>query len=321
MMGVSILFVLFCHARQDGAAFSSSVLSFLSLGNLGVDMFFLFSGIGIYYSVSKSISNGTYSYSSFLIKRLKRVLIPYLIMETPFWVWYCVSNGFSPFHSLYYLSFASFWVEHIGLWFVALLLPLYIVSPWLLSLLQKNGCWITALIVLPLFISICPFHYLSEGVLHNIWDNIQIVSSRIPCYVIGLWLGKKVADSDRISLIWAFVLVLLFVLLKYVPVIKDIYRGWILAIVIAILLSVIFEKLSKKRTSVFTSFNNGIVVLGLSTLYIYIAYDVCKNLFPYLLNEASGTKYYLLTILAGIVIGLLYYYMEKFIKTRKKYIQ
>ena len=192
-------------------------------------------------------------------------------------------------------------------------------SPWLLTLLRKNEYWVIALVALPLALSIYP-NYLPEGVLHNIWDNIQIVSSRVPCYVIGLWLGKKVAGSNRISLIWVVVWALLFVFLKYVPVINLIYRGWIIAIVIAILLSILFEYFSKKKTSVFTVLNKVLVVLVLSTLYIYIAYDVCKNLFPYILKEPTGTKYYLLSIIAGIGIGLLYYYVEKFIKAKKKHI-
>lgn len=50
-MGISILFVLFCHAKIDGAEFPGPVLNVLSFLDIGVDMFFLFSGIGIFFSI------------------------------------------------------------------------------------------------------------------------------------------------------------------------------------------------------------------------------------------------------------------------------
>lgn len=77
MMGLSIAMVLLCHARMDGAALPSLILSLLSLGNWGVDIFFLLSGVGIYYSLQKCDNQGT-SLRSWYLKRFKRILIPYL---------------------------------------------------------------------------------------------------------------------------------------------------------------------------------------------------------------------------------------------------
>lgn len=41
--------------RMDGAQLPDVVLSILSLGNWGVDIFLLVSGIGMYYSISKKV--------------------------------------------------------------------------------------------------------------------------------------------------------------------------------------------------------------------------------------------------------------------------
>lgn len=54
-MGMSIIMILLCHARMDGAQLPDVVLSILSLGNWGVDIFLLVSGIGMYYSISKKV--------------------------------------------------------------------------------------------------------------------------------------------------------------------------------------------------------------------------------------------------------------------------
>ena len=56
-MGMSIIMILLCHARMDGAQLPDVVLSILSLGNWGVDIFLLVSGIGMYYSISKKGNN------------------------------------------------------------------------------------------------------------------------------------------------------------------------------------------------------------------------------------------------------------------------
>ena len=317
LMGICILFVLFCHAQKDGAQFPSLVLSALYFLDVGVDMFFLLSGIGIYYSLSKSMSTGSYSYLSFINKRLKRIIIPYLILETPFWIWFCIDNGYSPFHCLYYLSFASFWLEHIGLWFVALLLPLYFVSPILFKLLRKSEIWIVPLVLIPLIISICP-NIFPKGWASNIFNNIQIVSSRVPCYVIGLWLGNRVAHKEKISVLWLVYLTIAFLSFRYIPVINTIYRGWIIAIVISALLSVVLEEMSKRNNLFTNSINKALTTLGLSTLYIYIFYDVTNNTFIYKgYMGGGGTKYFLTIVVLGIMGGLLYYYIENLLKTKR----
>lgn len=312
LMGISILFVLFCHAKIDGAEFPGPVLNALSFLDIGVDMFFLFSGIGIFFSIFNAEKKGTYTYSSFIVKRLKRILIPYLILETPFWIWYCVHNGDAPFYSLYYLSFASFWVEHIGLWFVALLLPLYFVSPFLLNLIRRNYWWVFALVIVPLIVSIIPSK-IEIRPYSEIFSNIQIVSSRIPCYVIGLWIGKKVLNKESISIIWFVILIALFVVLKWVPIVNSIYRGWMIAIIMSAVLSQFLEYFNNARC-----FQTPLTLLGKSTLYIYISYDVCKNLFISLpLFEGTGTFFYFASIFIGILLGIFYYYMDSFVKIKR----
>lgn len=309
LMGLSILFVLFCHAKIDDATFPCAVLSAFAFLDIGVDMFFLFSGIGIFFSLYNSEEKDTYSYSSFIIKRLKRILIPYLILETPFWIWFCVKEGMSPLYSLYYLSFASFWLEHIGLWFVALLLPLYFVSPFLLKLIRRSEWWVIGLVVLPLVISVIP-NEIENSPYTEIFNNIQIVSSRIPCYVIGLWIGKKVMNKEHISIIWFVLLLVLFVIFKFIPIVNTIYRGWMIAIVLSALLASAFEKM-KEVNGIYAP----MTLLGKSTLFIYISYDVCKNLSINIpLFGGSGTTFFLSVIGEGIFMGILYYYTDRFFK-------
>lgn len=107
LMGMSIIMILLCHARMDGAQLPDVVLSILSLGNWGVDIFLLVSGIGMYYSISKKGNN--INWEGWILSRLKRVLIPYLILESPFWfgTLYIMALGLR-------VSFIIFLFVHIG---------------------------------------------------------------------------------------------------------------------------------------------------------------------------------------------------------------
>ena len=93
---------------------------------LGVDVFLFLSGLGMYYSLN---INKSLSLKKWYIRRLKRVLIPYLIIETPYWLWYTVSHNLGVCDFVYYISMLSYWKEHVGLWFLALLIPLYALVP------------------------------------------------------------------------------------------------------------------------------------------------------------------------------------------------
>lgn len=65
----------------------------------------------------------------FYKKRFLRVGITYLIIAG---VWYAIKYlllQFAPIEFLYELSTLSYWIEHKGAWYVAMLIPLYLVYP------------------------------------------------------------------------------------------------------------------------------------------------------------------------------------------------
>jgi len=58
LMGVATLMIIACHAPASGVVMPR-ILSFaLNLGNYGVDIFLLLSGLGVYYSLSKCPTRG-----------------------------------------------------------------------------------------------------------------------------------------------------------------------------------------------------------------------------------------------------------------------
>lgn len=77
LMGIATLLVIFGHSVGNGVAMPRWMESLCGLSSVGVDIFLLVSGLGLWYSLTSL--NGKYSRGWYL-RRYKRILIPYLII-------------------------------------------------------------------------------------------------------------------------------------------------------------------------------------------------------------------------------------------------
>lgn len=302
MMGLSIAMVLLCHARMNGAALPSLILSLLSLGNWGVDIFFLLSGVGIYYSLQKCDNQGT-SLRSWYLKRFKRILIPYLVLETPYWLWYTIHSGKEFLDFIYYISMVSFWRDGIGLWFLAFLIPLYLAAPFLYQLFaKKRGIfYLSSLVCLCLLSPLITPPYLINKTI----DITLFYLPRISLFLIGLGLGDRVLKGKKLNCL--FILGLLLVS-HFFAISSAVYKGWLWAILIVVLYTKIKECFSLKMK--FFS------ILGQYTLELYIGLDLSSYILSYFLP--SGTAYWLGTIVGSCLLTMSYVYLKiEFLKRKK----
>lgn len=183
LMGIATLMILFCHAEPRiivGAAMPNALSWLLKWGNYGVDLFLLLSGFGLYFSLKN-----TSSVVQWYKKRFSRILIPYLIISFVYYIYYCMVNNLGIVDFFLYLSTIGFWLDHIGAWFVALLLPLYALTPLYDRLYAKTeyqGALTLCSIVL--IAVLCTIKTDSE-----ILNNIVFAASRVPGFLIGYYLG------------------------------------------------------------------------------------------------------------------------------------
>lgn len=124
-MGISAIMILLCHAPGNNVLMPNYFAKILSYGNIGVDIFLLLSGIGIYYS----LSDRKVSYLKWYLRRFIRVLIPYWILISPYLIIkFSIDN--MPFTECMWNLFAlSYWINGHGTWFVSLIILLYILTP------------------------------------------------------------------------------------------------------------------------------------------------------------------------------------------------
>ncbi len=138
LMGLAAIWVICFH--YFASIFSQWHMSFaatvMGRGNCGVDLFLFLSGIGLYNSLSRNDA-----VVPFYRRRIRRVVIPYLILSLPYWILQLLilnREGFNAF--LIHWSGLSFWIEgDWSIWYVDLILMLYIVYPLIFQLQKRYG--------------------------------------------------------------------------------------------------------------------------------------------------------------------------------------
>ncbi len=196
IFGIAAIWILFFHIHNyvGGSSFLPLKMIFrvVSKGNMGVDIFLFLSAIGIYASAQKN------SVSDFYANRIKRVLIPYLIMSTLYFVWYNffeASRGIWGF--LGDVTTVNFWLlPDYPVWYVAFIIIAYALFPLIYKLDVKTKHISTVCLIV---VSVIGEYllYVSDSWL---FDNAERAFSRIPVFLFGVLLAPRILKGNRIDL-------------------------------------------------------------------------------------------------------------------------
>ena len=112
----------FTKAEWMPHALATALMIIKNSGNIGVDVFLILSGIGLYYSYSKD--NDLWS---FYKRRAARILTPVLICST---LWFGISNVKGLFTYLVFVNLGGVFVYGESyFWYFSLIILLYLVFP------------------------------------------------------------------------------------------------------------------------------------------------------------------------------------------------
>ena len=166
----------------------SGISAILGRGNIGVDMFLLVSGMGLWFSMSKDSDA-----ISFWKKRIHRVLIPALVLTFPYWLWYDLylqKEGIVRFCLDW--TGLSFWTHGVAkVWYVSLILVCYLLYPLVFQIQKKNR----NLLIGTIAILIAVFSSLA-AMLPDIYERYEIALTRIPVFLIGSYLGEYIQNKQ-----------------------------------------------------------------------------------------------------------------------------
>lgn len=194
IMGVCALMILVCHASTY---IKMPYLLDLSLSSLevAVDIFLMLSGLGIYFSLF-NYNGGVLKWYK---KRFLRLYIPYLLIIIPILLIRIKLGIFKNTDTLYILSYLStfqFYVDHNGIWFLSMLVPLYLISPFLYKIVN-NLLFTILLLIIIAFLLLLLFN--SELINKSFVDNLFFVIVRIPSFIFGMLVAKCIKQKKDIN--------------------------------------------------------------------------------------------------------------------------
>ncbi len=282
LRGIAFLAVVLQHViagvfYQPNLSASSIQIgtTFLGITRFAVPLFVFITGVVLFYNY-----DGKLNYGSFLRKRFKQIIVPYLAWTVFYYVWVSFLSGVGP---------STTWNELLGLvqaaltgkasyhlWFMVMIIPFYFLFPLFRLLLSRNRKAVTNLIVVAAFLAANLFlvHALSQG---WIISDHPLIQATVIDYL------------DRNFLFWMFYFMLGGLVGLYYDAWKTfVKRAWIISLVIlATCMVMIYSKIEH------------IVHGSTSDLYLYSA-NVTAPLKPFMM----GTILLLIVLVFAVAMRL-----------------
>lgn len=207
LMGLAMIFVMLFHVSLPK---SEVMYGLVRCGNVGVDMFLLLSGVGLWYAWSKRPT-----LKNFYLRRFKRIYPAWLIMASLYYIPQFLTvrgGGYSPDVPNLIANILvgwSFWrIDDLTFWFIPAIMVMYVFAPAYMSIIEKHPVyrWLAvAAIVLAVMIQYYP-------PVHKTVGHVEIFFSRIPIFLIGVNMGAWVKEKRTLDGQSVWLILLLFMM-------------------------------------------------------------------------------------------------------------
>lgn len=189
LMGIAILWIMAFHMvelkHNKLPAAVADLYGLLFHGYLGVEIFLLLSGMGLYYSFKKNAR-----IRNFYVKRLHRILLPYAVVGCAFWGFHdLIQKGNAGGREFIEdVTLYSFWSEGERVfWFIALIIPLYLVWPLIFKAIESRHFIFTmALGIGAIYVGL---FFLREIDIKE-YIKLEIALTRISSFLLGGVIGR-----------------------------------------------------------------------------------------------------------------------------------
>lgn len=209
LMGFAMIAVMLFHvggSRHDTIPFCIS-----RCGNVGVDMFLFLSGIGLWFSWTKSIAQAPLAASlrNFFRNRYVRIYPTWLLVACIFYIPIYMRGGDDLWGTILNITVNwDFWERDAWqFWFIPSIMMLYTVAPFYMELIRRYEEW--RLLPVAAMLLCVLIQYWQP--LHTTVGHIEIFFSRIPIFLIGINAGRAVKEGKTLpaSSLWLIMLIFL----------------------------------------------------------------------------------------------------------------
>jgi len=203
LMGLAMIFVMLFHVWMPK---SNPMYGLVRCGNVGVDIFLMLSGIGLWFSWSKNPN-----LKRFFKRRFLRVYPAWLLIASLHYIPQYISsggNGYSPDVPNLVLNVLvgwSFWrVDDLTFWYVPAIMVMYAFAPFYMTLIRKWPVYRWIAVVAIVFAVMVQYY----PPVHSAVGHLEIFFSRIPIFLIGMNMGTWVKERKRLdgSALWLVLL-------------------------------------------------------------------------------------------------------------------
>ena len=309
LMGFAAIMIIAIHALNYGVIMPSFIYRIFGRGYLGVDLFLFLSGIGCFYSLSKNAIGKGMWYK----KRFLRIFIPYALMQVPFWIYQMCVGTFQFGEQMLVFSTIGFWLKHIGAWYVALLIPLYLITPPICEYLLKGCRLVKAVLLIVLLHVACSIDISgTSGIIYDVLENIQWAFSRVPSFIMGIYMAPYVKNNICINGLSAIIVaVVLFgaYMVVHQFISSEISMHWCIILPLAVCMACLFDKLAKSGMLFKFISWLGIVSLESYLANIYLCWTVSDFVRRFSLEKDDVLHGHYLEYVTILLLGLLLSYV------------
>ncbi len=265
LMGFSALIIAFfhCYSYKFGSSTFGEILLYLrKTGNIGVDIFLILSAVGLYFSFSKNSNLG-----EFYKKRLVRILPSFLIVATIYYLYIKTKIGVF----ITNLLLISFYINgNRDFWYFSLIIVLYLLYPLFHKIISKYDWKGLVSLLIVVILGTIMLYNLNYG----LYQRIEIALTRVPIFIIGVYLGKLVLNKKEIPKwsLWIFLIIFIVTNLvlfnqhfKYYIFVRYIYG--LLAMAIVFIISYLHLVIGNKYTTGILEY------FGVYSMEIYLIFE------------------------------------------------
>lgn len=310
LFGLASIGVILVHSNAVIEWPVAIVGKLFGFGGIGVYVFAFLSGIGLFFSMKKS-SGGD---RAFYKRRLLRVVVPYFIIAG---IWYGIKYlvlepSFVGF--IWELSTLSYWFEHKGAWYVAMLIPLYFFYPLFYKWVESGERERKMCIIIGFLLIISAMLYIFCKPVYS--HLSQVINSYI-VFIVGHYMGEKVMNGKKIPVFLIGFSILFYPIRAMLPGVKNIsligsISYAMLGVAFSIIAAFILTKLPQWVKNCLDKVGLISLELYLTNIFLIQAIQLMNNLI--LIKSWYGWLIlYFMTVIIGAVMSCLARYVNQLV--------
>lgn len=305
LMGISAVFIMICHSQAFCKDIFTNSNYFLTLlgnitiqFNIGVDIFLILSGIGLYYAFERKPK-----FSSYYLKRIVNVYIPFVIINLIRVIYFDILKEYKGKKAILFdaTGISFFQGKTLAGWYVMFIMVMYLIFPLIYKCMKKLERTKLEFPLLVLVItSLVGVMYLLKD--NKIFTTYEIALTRIPVFLVGCYCGKLTKEKKNFSIPFYAMCVLAFFVKCYCIYLDDVFfnriSSMLSAFTMIFLCLVLFEFAPKGIVKFFKW-------LGTMSLELYLThYCIYKVIYNYS-KELRTAWVYLIILIISLFLSIL----------------